>query len=290
MHSPGNPWSQSWRRKRRQLWEGLAEMESFKHGMKDCGWMMRVVSRVDGKLTELMESCSSCNSCKTRLMSSHKHIHRLHADQWTDWLSALNMYCELVHIVTVCASRQACTVACSWTRLSSVSPLGRCQLALSFTRLLSRDNHLRTSTAQQHTHLVSPISHNQALTSYLYILQAVVKVENLRWGNSIFSVGPKPRRQGPSDANASEYSMPYLPETSICHQLFCTDVIICNCSVSPTVLCISTNLEMQERCLPIIRGAGTPFPCAPRHFNHCLQGLLSSQSSRSLFLQLCFTH
>jgi len=185
----------------------------------------------------------------------------------TDWLSALNMYCELVQIVTVCASRQACTVACSWTRLSSVSPLGRCQLALSFTRLLSRDNHLRTSTAQQHTHLVSPISHNQAPTSYLYILQAAVKVENLRWGNSIFSVGPQPRGQGPSDADASEYSMPYLPATSNCYQLFCTDVVVCNCSVSPTVLCISTNLEMQERCLPIIRGAGTPFPCVPRHFN-----------------------
>ena len=26
-------------------------------------------------------------------------------------------------------------------------------------------------------------------------------------------------------------------------------------------LCICTNLEMQERCLPIIRGAGMPFPC-----------------------------
>ena len=29
-----------------------------------------------------------------------------------------------------------------------------------------------------------------------------------------------------------------------------------------------TNLELQERYLPIIRGAGTPFPCVPRHFNH----------------------
>jgi len=33
-------------------------------------------------------------------------------------------------------------------------------------------------------------------------------VENLSWGYSIFTVGPQPRGQGPSDADASEYSMP----------------------------------------------------------------------------------
>ena len=32
-------------------------------------------------------------------------------------------------------------------------------------------------------------------------------------------------------------------------------------------LCIFTNLELQERYLPIVRGTGTPFPCVPRHFN-----------------------
>ena len=32
-------------------------------------------------------------------------------------------------------------------------------------------------------------------------------------------------------------------------------------------LCIFTNLELQKRYLPIIRGAGTPFPCILRHFN-----------------------
>jgi len=34
-------------------------------------------------------------------------------------------------------------------------------------------------------------------------------------------------------------------------------------------LCIFTNLEVQERYMPIIRSAGTPFPCVPRQFNHC---------------------
>ena len=38
----------------------------------------------------------------------------------------------------------------------------------------------------------------------------MVKVENVRRGNSIFSV-PRPRQRGPSDADASEYSMPHLP-------------------------------------------------------------------------------
>jgi len=39
-------------------------------------------------------------------------------------------------------------------------------------------------------------------------------------------------------------------------------------------LCIFTNLEvgLQERYLPIIRGARTPSPCVPSHFNHCPQG------------------
>ena len=52
-----------------------------------------------------------------------------------------------------------------------------------------------------------------------------------------FSVGPQPCGQGPSDADASEYLMPYLPSffsqsvlvlsaTGNCHRLFCTDVVI----------------------------------------------------------------
>jgi len=33
-------------------------------------------------------------------------------------------------------------------------------------------------------------------------------------------------------------------------------------------LCIIMNLEVQEQYLPTIRGAGTPLPCVPTHFNH----------------------
>ena len=29
---------------------------------------------------------------------------------------------------------------------------------------------------------------------------------------------------------------------------------------------IVTNMEAQERCLPVITGAGTPLPCAPTRF------------------------
>jgi len=35
VNSQGNPWSRSWRRKRRLRWEGLAENEGFKPEMKE---------------------------------------------------------------------------------------------------------------------------------------------------------------------------------------------------------------------------------------------------------------
>jgi len=33
VNSPGNPWSQSWRRRKKLLCEGFAEQEDFKPGM-----------------------------------------------------------------------------------------------------------------------------------------------------------------------------------------------------------------------------------------------------------------
>ena len=48
----------------------------------------------------------------------------------------------------------------------------------------------------------------------------------------------------------------------------------CSCIINVAfrfpLLCIFMNLDVQERCLPVIRDAGTPLRCVPRHFNHCL--------------------
>ena len=56
-------------------------------------------------------------------------------------------------------------------------------------------------------------------------------------------------------------------------QLFSTNVVIWSYTTVPVAfrlpfLCIF--MEVQERYLPIIRGAGMRFPCVSKHFNHCL--------------------
>jgi len=117
----------------------------------------------------------------------------------------------------------------------------------------------------------------------------VVKVENLRWGKSIFSMGPPAIRHSPSGADVSEYLMPYLPAISNCRQ-FCTDVVIWSYSTVPVAfclpfLCIFINLEIQERYLPIIRGAGTLFPCIPKHFNHWMLLHGQWQCTRTLVIR-----
>jgi len=64
------------------------------------------------------------------------------------------------------------------------------------------------------------------------------------------------------------FSFVVLPATSNCRQLFCTDVVnwsyttVPLCSVPTTVPVHFTNLKVQKRYLPIIRGAGTPFPAS----------------------------
>ena len=62
--------------------------------------------------------------------------------------------------------------------------------------------------------------------------------------------------------------MPYLPASSNCRQLFCTDVVIWSYTTVPVAfrlpfMCIFTKLAVQERYLPMIRVAGTPLPCVP---------------------------
>ena len=59
VNSPGNPWSQFWRRKGRLRWEGFAEKE---------GWSLGVMDDESGKSMELME-----NVPLTGLSEIHSH-------------------------------------------------------------------------------------------------------------------------------------------------------------------------------------------------------------------------
>ena len=97
---------------------------------------------------------------------------------------------------------------------------------------------------------------------------AVVKMENL-WRGNIFWVVPK-FQHGPlpwwpslSDADASEYSMSCLP--------FFFDHYAASLQQATVIYYFAhmlSNLEVRECCLPIMRGAGTLFPCFPKHFSH----------------------
>ena len=95
----------------------------------------------------------------------------------------------------------------------------------------------------------------------------------LKWkiwgeGTPFSACAPQPWGHGPSDVDAGEYSMPYLLATSDCRQLFCTDV-------PPTVpVHFFTNLELQERYLPINRGA-------ERSSLACSQGTLTTGKAYS---------
>ena len=55
-------------------------------------------------------------------------------------------------------------------------------------------------------------------------------------GTPFSACAPQPWGHGPSDVDASEYSMPYLLATSDCRQLFCTDVVIWSYTTVPVAL------------------------------------------------------
>jgi len=81
-------------------------------------------------------------------------------------------------------------------------------------------------------------------------------------------VGPQPRGQGPSNADASEYSMPYLPATSSCRQYFSQMYLVVGLYTTFRLpfLCIFYELGgsmLQERRSPAPQGTlttGLPFP------------------------------
>ena len=70
-----------------------------------------------------------------------------------------------------------------------------------------------------------------------------------------FQLGPPAMSAGPSHADASEYSIRYLPATSNCRQLFCTDVVIWSYTAVPAAfrlpfLCIWPGICFFCFCLP----------------------------------------
>ena len=70
VNSPGNPWSQSRRRKSRLWWEGFAEKESFKPGVKSEG----VMDDESGESMEVMEKVPLKELGESELELSLIHI------------------------------------------------------------------------------------------------------------------------------------------------------------------------------------------------------------------------
>ena len=67
VNSPRNPWSQSWRRKGRLRWEGLAEKEGFEPGIKEWeGDGILIASMNVSGVTIVHDAADQLNSLATR--------------------------------------------------------------------------------------------------------------------------------------------------------------------------------------------------------------------------------
>ena len=107
-------------------------------------------------------------------------------------------------------------------------------------------------------------------------LFTVIKVENLRRGNSIFSVAPS------HEGRAHQVLMRMNIQCHICLQQatvvsdLAQNVVIWSYTTVPVAFRHSRSCAFvrtwryRNAELPTIGGAGTPFPCVPRQFNHWL--------------------